>query len=62
MVSLETEEGRLSVRMLLTAEALTLPTPQPVAAGNGFIPSMTVTKDGQDVILLFTYPTGGEAA
>ncbi len=62
VVSLETEEGRLSVRMLLTAEALTLPTPQPVAAGNGFIPSMTVTKDGQDVILLFTYPTGGEAA
>ncbi len=60
VISLDMEKGRLSVRMLLTAEALTLPTPQPIYTGKDFVPSMTVTKDGQDVILLFTYQAGGE--
>ena len=62
MISLKSEQDTLNVRMMLMAEALTLPDVSAPLAAQGFTQKLSVAKSGQDVILLFTYTAGGESA
>lgn len=62
MISLKAEQDTLNVRMMLMAEALTVPAAPAAPAEQGFTQKLSVTKNGQDVILLFTYTAGGESA
>ena len=60
MVSIKTERNTLTVRMLLTAKTVTLSASSIPSPAPGCTQTQTVTKDGQDLLLLFTFSAGGE--
>ena len=59
MVFCSAAPGRLDARLLLRSAALTL-NPGQLSPGDGsFVRRLSVTKDGQDLILAFSYTEGG---
>ena len=59
MVFCSAAPGRLDARRLLRSAALTL-NPGQLSPGDGsFVRRLSVTKDGQDLILAFSYTEGG---
>ena len=62
MISLQGNGDALTVRLMLVSETLTVPAQEPDAANRGFTRALSVTKDGKDVLLLYTYRPGGERA
>ena len=61
MVSMRAEPGAISVRMMLRSETVTLPFREETVTGTGFAESVSVTKEGQDMILAFLFREGGGA-
>ena len=62
LVFLQAEPGRLTLRLLLQAEDLTLAESSPGAGSPVFSQTVSVTKSGPDLLLVFRYEEGGGAS
>ena len=62
MISLHGDGKTLTVRLMLVTETLNLPLQEDVQSGRSFSRAMSVTRDGNDALLLLTYTAGGESA
>lgn len=58
LVSVTTEEKRISLRMLIQAETLSLDVPS-LDEGDGFRKKMAITKQGDDTVVVFSVTEGG---
>ena len=62
LVFLRAEPGLLSLRLLLQAEDFTLKEVSGSAGKRGFRQTVSVTKNGSDLLLVFHYQEGGDAS
>jgi len=62
LVFLRAEPGLLSLRLLLQAEDFTLKEVSGTAGKRGFRQTVSVTKNGSDLLLVFHYQEGGDAS
>ena len=60
MVSAKAEPGAIAVRMMISIGALTLPAMETERASYSYSESVSITKDGKDVILAFVFREGVE--
>ena len=60
MIRTKAEPGAITVRMMLKTDALTLPVMEKERATVAYHESVSVTKDGKDMILIFTFREGGK--
>ncbi|MBR6376563.1 MAG: hypothetical protein IKS05_02230 [Oscillospiraceae bacterium] len=61
LVFLQPEPGVLTMRLLLQAEDFTMAEPGSAAGNRGFSRTVSVTKSGPDLLLVFRYEEGGGA-
>ena len=59
-VSVRADEKRLTVRMMLKAEDFTYALSSPLKKSNDFSARVSITKNNQDIIIVFTFTEGGE--
>ena len=60
MVSAKAEPGAIAVRMMISIGALTHPAKETERASYSYSESVSITKDGKDVILAFVFREGVE--
>lgn len=58
-VSVQAREGRLTVRLMLTADSFSYESRQPGQNGTDYASGVSISKEGQDMIIVFTFAEGG---